>query len=107
LLDRERNLRGVGNFHHPSLASTNVTQQADRIGAGNQPYNAPHCGLGIWRSTKLLHRAVGAKHLRRYLGAVAWRFNWRFGMKSIHERLAVTSATPMPHRLPKLAEALW
>jgi transposase-like protein len=53
------------------------------------------------------HRAVGAKHLPRYLGALAWRFNWRFVMKSIHERLAVTATTPMPYRLPKLAEALW
>jgi hypothetical protein len=29
---------------------------------------------------------VGAKHLPRYLGAFAWRFNRRFVLKTIHER---------------------
>jgi hypothetical protein len=31
LFDQERNLRRVGNFYQPSLTSTNVVQQADRI----------------------------------------------------------------------------
>ena len=55
------------------------------------------------------HRAVGAKHLPRYLGAFAWRFNRRFVLKTIHERLAIAAATtpPMPYRLLKLAEARW
>jgi len=35
------------------------------------------------------HRVVGAKHLPRYLGAFAWRFNRRFVLKTIHERLAI------------------
>ena len=35
------------------------------------------------------HRAVSAKHLPRYLGAFAWRFNRRFVLKTIHERLAI------------------
>ena len=52
---------------------------------------------------------VGAKHLPRYLGAFAWRFNRRFVLKTIHERLAVAATTtpPMPYRLLKLAEAGW
>jgi hypothetical protein len=28
------------------------------------------------------HRVVGAKHLPRYLGAFAWRFNRRFVLKT-------------------------
>src|SRR5713226_4532920 len=45
--------------------------------------------------------------LPRYLGAFAWRFNRRFVLKTIHERLAIaaTAAPPMPYRLLKLAEA--
>ena len=55
------------------------------------------------------HRAVAAKHLPRYLGAFAWRFNRRFVLRTIHQRLAVAAATtpPMPYRLLKLAEARW
>jgi hypothetical protein len=45
----------------------------------------------------------------RYLGAFAWRFNRRFVLKTIHERLAIaaTATPPMPNRLLKLAEARW
>jgi hypothetical protein len=41
---------------------------------------------------------VAAKHLPRYLGAFAWRFNRRFVLKTIHERLAIAATTtpPMP-----------
>ena len=55
------------------------------------------------------HRAVGAKHLPRYLGAFAWRFNRRFVLKTIYERLAIAAAAtpPMPYRLLKPAEARW
>jgi hypothetical protein len=55
------------------------------------------------------HRAVAAKHLPRYLGAFAWRFNRRFVLKTIYERLAIAAAAtpPMPYRLLKLAEARW
>ena len=55
------------------------------------------------------HRAVVAKHLPRYLGAFAWRFNRRFVLKTIYERLAIAAAAtpPMPYRLLKLAEARW
>ena len=55
------------------------------------------------------HRAVDAKHLPRYLGAFAWRFNRRFVLKTIHERLAIAATTtpPMPYHLLKLAEPRW
>ena len=44
-----------------------------------------------------------------YLGAFAWRFNRRFVLKTIHERLAIaaTVTPPMPYRLLKLAEPRW
>jgi hypothetical protein len=63
----------------------------------------------IKNSLLATHRVVGAKHLPRYLGAFAWRFNRRFVLKSIHERLAIAATTtpPMPYRLLKLAEARW
>jgi Class II Aldolase and Adducin N-terminal domain len=50
---------------------------------------------------------IQGKHLPRYLGAFAWRFNRRFVLK--HERLAIAAATtpPMPYHLLKLAEARW
>ena len=53
--------------------------------------------------------AVAAKHLPRYLGAFAWRFNRRFVLKTIYERMAIAAAAtpPMPYRLLKLAEARW
>jgi hypothetical protein len=55
------------------------------------------------------HRVVGAKHLPGYRGAFAWRFDRRFVLKTIHERLAIAATTtpPMPYRLLKLAEARW
>src|SRR3954453_4549646 len=46
----------------------------------------------IKNSLLATHRAVAAKHLPRYLGAFAWRFNRRFVLKTIHERLAITAA---------------
>jgi hypothetical protein len=63
----------------------------------------------IKNSLLATHRVVGAKHLPRYLGAFAWRFNRRFVLITIHQRLAVAAATtpPMPYRLLKLAEARW
>src|SRR4051812_12259770 len=55
------------------------------------------------------HRAAAAKHLPPSPGAFAWRFNRRFVLKTIHERLAIAAAAtpPMPYRLLKLAEARW
>ncbi len=38
-------------------------------------------------------RVVGAKHLPRCLGAFAWRFNRRFALKTIDERLAIAATT--------------
>ena len=55
------------------------------------------------------HRRVGAKHLPRYRGAFAWRFNRHFVLKTIHERLAIAATVipPMPYRLLILAEPRW
>ena len=77
-------------------------------------YQASLIAGTILQGTKLpmrvaTHRAVGAKHLPRDLGAFAWRFNRRFILKTIHERLAIAATTtpPMPYPLLKLAEARW
>ena len=43
------------------------------------------------------HRAVGAKHLPRYLGAFAWRFNRRFVLKTIHDTGSTTGRRPWPN----------
>ena len=55
------------------------------------------------------HPALVAKHLPRYLSAFTWRFNRRFVLKTIHERLAIAAAAtpPMPYRFLKFAEARW
>ena len=56
-----------------------------------------------------LDLSVAAAHVLGDLGAFAWRFNRRFVLKTIHERLAIAATTtpPMPYRLLKLAEARW
>jgi hypothetical protein len=48
---------------------------------------------------------VSTKHLPSYLGAFAcWRFNRRFVLKTIHERLtiAATATQPMPAASSKI-----
>ena len=50
------------------------------------------------KNTLVATRVVGAKHLPRYLGAFAWRFNHRFGLKPSK------SALPSPQLHP--ADAL-
>jgi transposase-like protein len=51
-------------------------------------------------------RWVSAKHLPRYLAEFQWRFNRRFDLASILQRLlrAATLTSPMPHDLLVLAE---
>jgi len=46
------------------------------------------------------HRAVGAKHLPRYSAPSPGRFNRRFVLKTIHERLAIAGTTTPPMALP-------
>ena len=55
------------------------------------------------------YHAIRAKHLPRYLGEFCWRFNHRFDLAGMLERLGAAAATtpPMPYRLVKLAEAHW
>src|SRR5215475_6113184 len=55
------------------------------------------------------YHAIRAKHLPRYLAEFCWRFNHRFDLAGLLERLAAAAAQtpPMPYRLVKLAEAHW
>jgi hypothetical protein len=104
---------GSGSAASPSSPASfmNATSPA---AAAPAPATLPSVGANtmlanIKNSLLATHRVVGAKHLPRYLGAFAWRFNRRFVLKTIHQRLAVAAATtpPMPYRLLKLAEARW
>ena len=84
------------------------TAPSCRCGCGSAPCICSPLA-NIKNSLLATHRVVDAKHLPRYLGAFAWRFNRRFVLKTIHERLAIaaTATPPMPYRLLKLAEARW
>lgn len=55
------------------------------------------------------YRAIRPKHLPRYLAEFAYRFNRRFDLASMVDRLgAVVAITPpMPYRLVKMAEIHW
>jgi len=52
------------------------------------------------------YRAVGEKHVPRYLAEFEYRFNRRYELAKMIPRLAVVAATtaPMPYRLLKLAD---
>lgn len=53
------------------------------------------------------YHQVSGKHLPRFLTEFCYRFNRRFGLAAMLPRLgwAAMRTPPMPHRLPKMAEA--
>jgi len=55
------------------------------------------------------YHAVSKKHLRRYLAEFCYRFNRRFRLGAMVERLIYVAlrTPPMPQRLLKLAEVRW
>ena len=55
------------------------------------------------------YHAIGLKHLPRYLAEFCYKFNRRYNLESLIERLIFASihAPPMPYRLLKLAEQRW
>jgi hypothetical protein len=72
---------------------------SDRAAARHPAFGWANTMLANIKNSLLAsHRVVGANHLPRYLGAFAWRFNRRYVLKSIHERLAIaaTMTPPMP-----------
>ena len=94
----------------PGIAHERHVTGSDRRAARHPAFRWANTVLANVKNSLLAtHRAVGAKHLPRYLGAFAWRFNRRFILKTIHERLAIAATTtpPMPYPLLKLAEARW
>ena len=96
--------RAAGHRHERHITGS------DRAAARHPAFRWANTMLAnIKNSLLATHRVVDAKHLPRYLGAFAWRFNRRFILKTIHERLAIaaTATPPMPYRLLKLAEARW
>ena len=52
------------------------------------------------------YRAISSKHVSRYLSSFAYRFNRRFNLQDMFDRLAYVAlrTPPMPYRLLKLAE---
>ena len=52
------------------------------------------------------YRAVRAKHVPRYLAEFEYRFNRRYRLETMIDRLAYASVrtAPMPYRLLKLAD---
>src|SRR3954465_1555458 len=94
----------------PGLIHQRHVTGSDRTAARHPAFRWANTVLANVKNSLLAtHRAVAAKHLPRYLGAFAWRFNRRVVLKTIHERLAIAAAAtpPMPYRLLKLAEARW
>ena len=94
----------------PGIVHQRHVTGSDRADARHPAFRRVNTMLAnIKNSLLATHRVVAAKHLPRYLGAFAWRFNRRFALKSIHERLAIASTTtpPMPYGLLKLAEPPW
>jgi hypothetical protein len=55
------------------------------------------------------HHAVSENHLSRYLGEFCYRFNRRFQLDTMVDRLAYVAlrTQPIPQRLLKLAEVRW
>src|SRR4051794_41721594 len=80
----------------PGLSHERHVTGSDRAAARHPAFRWANTVLANVKNSLLAtHRAVAAKHLPRYLGAFAWRFNRRFVLKTIHERLAIAAvATP-------------
>jgi hypothetical protein len=55
------------------------------------------------------HHAIGKRHLPRYLAEFCYRFNRRFQLHTMVDRLTYTAlrTQPVPQRLLKLAEVRW
>jgi hypothetical protein len=81
----------------PGIVHERHVTGSDRASARHPAFRWANTLLANVKNSLLAtHRAVGAKHLPRYLGAFAWRFNRRFVLKTIHERLAIAAATATP-----------
>ena len=52
------------------------------------------------------HAFAYRKYAARYLGAFAYRFNRRFNLKTLHQRLLVAAVhcAPQPQRVIRMAE---
>jgi len=94
------------------IADAGSTHKPIRIGSG--PRAARHPAFK-WANTMLgnikssitaTYRAIGKKHVPRYLAEFEYRFNRRYDLTTIIPRLGWASVrtAPMPYRLLKLAE---
>ena len=79
----------------PGLIHQRHVTGSDRTAARHPAFRWANTVLANVKNSLLAtHRAVAAKHLPRYLGAFAWRFNSRVVLKTIHERLAIPPRRP-------------
>ena len=60
----------------------------------------------VKNSIHCTYHSIHGKHLGRYLGECAYRFNRRFELDRMIERLAYVACrtAPLPHRLAKMVE---
>jgi ISXO2-like transposase domain len=80
----------------PSIVHECHITGSDRNSARHPAFRWANTVLAnIKNSLLATHRQVGAKHLPRYLGAFAWRFNRRFFLKN-HPRTARDRRNPHP-----------
>src|SRR5262249_13936170 len=81
----------------PGIVHERHVTGSDRRAARHPAFRWANTMLAnIKNSLLAAHRVVAAKHLPRYLGAFAWRFNRRFVLKTIHERLAMAATLSNP-----------
>ena len=95
-----------------AVTEANCTHTPVKTGSGAKAAKNPHFK---WVNTVLgnikaamvgTYRAVRAKHVPRYLAEFEYRFNRRYRLETMINRLAYVSlrTAPMPYRLLKLAD---
>ena len=63
----------------------------------------------VWNALHGTYHALSSRHLPRYLAEFCYRFNHRFQLDKMVDRLLQASlhTQPVPQRLLKLAEVRW
>lgn len=94
------------------VTDAGCSHQAIKTGSGRKSVQTPsfkwvNTALGnIKAAITGTYRAIGAKHVPRYLAEFEYRFNRRYDLPAMIERLtwAATRTTPRPYQILKLAE---
>ncbi len=81
--------------------------KAARAAVKTSTFKWVNTALGNFKAALVgTHRAVGEKHAARYLAEFEYRFDRRYDLGEMIQRLAIIalSTAPMPHRILKLAD---